>query len=477
MVEPGSVEAPVSSKGTGTVRGRVLVADDEESMRYFLRRGLVRSGFDVECVADGAKALASFDAHPADAAVLDLKMPGLDGLDVLAQLRAKHPEAVVVMMTAHGTIASAVEAMRRGAIDYVTKPFELDELVLILERALQHRALLRENRELRALVDHRSTFAGLVGQSPPMRNVFQSIEALRGSDATVLIQGESGTGKELVARALHASSQRAAGPFVALHGAALSDNLVDNELFGHVPGAFTGAVSAKRGLIARADGGCLFLDEVGDLPLPTQAKLERFLQEREFVPLGAAEAVRVDVRVIAATNRDLEVAVTRGGFRRELYFRLNVVPIRIPPLRERPEDVPPLIATFVQRLAKQHGCKVQGLSMEATIALTRYAWPGNVRELQNLIERLVVLNPESETIELEDLPDTMNEPSPLVDPALAPRGWQAAVLQFERTYLTDLLRQTAGNVSEAARIAAMSRGHLHRRLARLGIDSGEFRGG
>ncbi len=478
MTEPSGAD----SAGTGTepkpaAVARVLVVDDEESMLWFVRRGLRRHGFEVEGVERGEVAIERFEARPFDVVVTDLKMPGVDGLEVLAHVRAADPEAIVVMMTAHGTIATAVEAMRRGAFDYVTKPFEMDELVLSIERALAQRATLRENRNLRALVDHRTAFGGLIGQSPSMRAVFQTIELVQGSDATVLVTGESGTGKELVARAIHAGSRRAAGPFVPVHCAALPAGLIENELFGHEPGAFTGATGRHRGVISRADGGTLFLDEVAEIPLPIQIKLERFLQDREYVPLGGGDPVQVDARVVAATNRDLGEAVRAGTFREELFWRLNVVPIHLPPLRDRREDIGVLALHFLERLAERHGAATTGFTVDAMLALTRHEWPGNVRELQNTVERALVLH--SGQVEL-DAPDLPIEPA--AEPvrtagAFAERHvlLQDAVQVFERQYLQELMRQTRGNVSEAARLAGISRGHLHRKLKSLGLDPDGFR--
>ncbi|MGA1526148.1 MAG: sigma-54-dependent transcriptional regulator, partial [Planctomycetota bacterium] len=354
------------------------MADDEESMRFFVRRALERDGYAVEAFDSGDRAARAFEARPFDAAVVDLKMPGIDGLQVLERLRAADPEAVVILMTGHATIRSAVDAMRGGAFDYITKPFEVDELLLVVERALAHRATLRENRELRRLVDARTALGGLIGQSPAMRAVFDTIEQLRESDATVLIRGDSGTGKELVARAVHAASSRSGGPFVPIQCAAIPEALFESELFGHEPGAFTGAVSQRRGLLEKADGGTLFVDEIGDLSLPVQAKLERALQERELLRLGGTTPIPVDFRVLAATNRDLEAMVRDGAFRQELYWRLNVVPLLLPPLRDRREDVPLLVDHFLQLAVERLGVGRKTMTMEAMILLARPAWPGNV---------------------------------------------------------------------------------------------------
>lgn len=455
---------------------RVLLADDEESMRYFVRRGLTRHGYEVTEASGGDEAIAQGTSAPFDLAVLDLKMPGTDGLGVLAALREHDPDLMVVMMTAHATIRTAVEAMRGGAWDYITKPFEVEELLLVIERALAHRRALRDSRDLATLVDRRQAHAGLIGQSAAMRSVFQAVDRLGPSGATVLLTGESGTGKELVARALHAASPRAEAPFVALHCAAMPSNLLENELFGHVPGAFTGADTSKAGLLLKADGGTLFLDEVGDIPLAVQIKLERFLQEREFAALGSEDGVRVDVRVVAATNRDLEAAVEAGEFRKELFYRLNVVPLHLPPLRQRREDVPLMAQHFLEKF-RPAAAPLERFTADALVVLGNHAWPGNVRELENAVERMVVLHGTSKEIGVEDLPpEIRDQGAPSV--ALLPDAdvpYQEAMAAFERAYFELLLDNAAGNISEAARLAGLSRGHLHRKVRQLGIDVEAFR--
>ena len=473
---------------------RILVADDDEGMRWSVARALRRKGFEVVDVDNGDAAVEAYLARAFDVCVFDLVMPGKDGIEALSAVRAFDPEALVVLMTGHGTIQTAVEAMRRGAFDYVTKPFEVDELELAIERALGHLALLRENRSLRYLIEERSAFGGLVGQSPAMQEVYRTIELLEGSDATVLVQGESGTGKELVARAIHLHSPaRKGGPFVALNCAALAEGLFESELFGHEPGAFTGAVQRKHGMLEQADGGTLFFDEIGELSVTSQAKLERFLQERSFTPIGSSELREVDVRIVAATNRDLEEMVEAGGFRQELYWRINVIPLRLPPLRERREDVAPLVAHALARCAERLGRPAPSVGVEAMIALTSYNWPGNVRELVHVCERLVVLagDPSAETagedgieqlsgrrIDVDDLPSEIlggRRSEARVAPTSL--GYQDAVLAFEREYFEALFVQESGNVSQVARVAGLSRGHLHRKVKQLGLDPDRFRGG
>ncbi len=452
---------------------RILVADDEESMRYFVSRGLERHGFVVDAVDNGNAATERFDAGRYDVAVLDLRMPGLDGIGVLRHVHDRNPEVVVILITAFGSISSAVEAMKLGAFEYVTKPFEIDELVLLIDRAIGHRTTVRENVGLRQLVDTRTGYAGLVGQSSAMRTLFDRIDLLRKSDTTVLIRGESGTGKELVARAIHMESRRASGEFVAINCAAIPPNLFENELFGHEPGAFTGATAPKAGLCSRADGGTLFIDEVSEMPLAAQAKLERFLQDRTFLRLGAAEPVRVDVRVCAATNKDLEQLVSTQQFRREFYFRLNVVSLLLPALRERREDVPALIDHFLARMRSEGRSELEGFTVDAALALSRYDWPGNVRELQNTLERLAVMNPGRELLDVSDLPAEIVDPRFTEVSAQSP--FKDAVQEFERSYLVRLLENAKGNITEVARVSGLSRGHLHRKIKQLGIEAEGFR--
>lgn len=456
---------------------RILVADDEESMRFFLERGLRRLGYEVEAFENGAALIERASVRSFDAAVVDLKMPGPSGIDVLRELRAADADATVLLMTAYGSIDSAIEATKLGAFHYLTKPFELTELGALLERALEHGATRRENRALRSLADGREAFGPMVGQSAAMRAIWATIETLDASRSTVLITGESGTGKELVARALHVTSGRP-GNFVAINCAGIPETLFESELFGHESGAFTGAIKPRQGLVARAEGGTLFLDEIGEIGLSSQAGLERFLQEREYSPLGSAEMIQADVRVVAATNRNLAVEVEAGRFRQELLFRLDVVPIHVPALRERREDIAPLVAHFVRGLAQSRGAAIRGFSLEAMLALTRYDWPGNVRELQNVIERLVTMHGDLTEIDVDVLPPEIWSPDVTAEEGETPiteGSYQDAITRFERGWFQELLRETEGSVSEAARRASLSRGHFHRKLRQLGIDAGEYR--
>ncbi|MBL8755403.1 MAG: sigma-54-dependent Fis family transcriptional regulator [Planctomycetes bacterium] len=459
---------------------RALVVDDEESMRHFLQRGLARLQYDVTVAADGTEALALAEARRFDLAVVDLRMPGLDGLAVLGRLRSLVPDLVVVLMTAHGTVDSAVEAMHLGAADFVQKPFTIAELQLRLERALGHAAMRAQHRNLKAMLAGPDRGIGLCTHSPAMAELGRQVDLLGSSDSTVLLTGASGTGKGLVAKALHLRSGRADQPFLALNCAAMPDTLVESELFGHEPGAFTGATKKKPGLLQRAHRGTLFLDEIGDMSLSAQAKIERFLQDREFQPLGAQHPVRVDVRILAATNRDLPALVAQGRFRAELLWRLDVVSLRLPPLRERREDVPFLIAQTLQRLGKD-GRPTHQLTPDALAALTAYDWPGNVRELENLVERMVVFAGPRSEIGVADLPDVVRGDGgqAVAQKAQDPADdhYEAARARFDRIYFTNLLARCHGSITEAAARSGISRGHVHRRLKELGIDAKGIRSG
>ena len=448
-------------------------------MRFFVVRGLERKGYEVEAFDNGAQLIQRAQSLRFDAAVVDLKMPGPSGIDVLRELRALDPDATVLLMTAYGTIETAIEATRLGAFHYLTKPFEFAELAALLERALEHRATKRENRALRSFADGRSSLGPMVGQSEAMREIYATLETLGPATSTVLITGESGTGKELVAQALHVTSGRS-GNFVAANCAGIPETLFESEFFGHEAGAFTGAVKGRPGLIARAEGGTLFLDEIGELGLANQKSLERFLQEREYTPLGSEQVTKADVRIVAATNRKLAHEVKEGRFRQELVFRLEVVPIHVQPLRERREDIGPLVAHFLRSHAQEHGARVRGLSIEAMLALTRYDWPGNVRELQNVIERLVVLHRDEHEIDVDALPPELFDPDRDRDRdavAIAPveGSYAQALTAFEKEWFERLLEATGGAVAEAARRSGLPRGHQHRTLRQPHVDPGRYR--
>jgi two-component system NtrC family response regulator len=396
-------------------------------------------------------------------------MADLSGLDLLHRLRAVTPEAAVIVMTAYGTIETAVGAIKAGATDYLTKPLNLDELLHRIERVRERQRLLGENRELREALRERHRVEGIVGDSGRMQEVLSLVRRVAGSDATVLIRGESGTGKELIARAIHHASPRAAGPFVAVNCAALPEGLLESELFGHERGAFTGAAATRKGRFELADGGSLFLDEIGDLPLHLQVKLLRVLQEREFERVGSSRPIGVDVRVIAATHRDLEALVRQGRFRDDLYYRINVVTVTLPPLRERREDLPLLIDHFVKTFAAKNGKTVVGLTREARESLLRYDYPGNVRELENLIERAVVLT-RDEVIGLTDLPLTVHDAPP--EPGRGP-GLVAAVEALERDMIRGALGLADGVQTRAAESLGISERVLRYKLKKYGLAGGE----
>ena len=444
------------------MKGRVLVVDDDASMCDMLVSDLGELGFEVKARTAAPAALEALVASEFDAVVADLNMPGMSGLELCERIVASRPDVPVIVITAFGSIQTAIAAIRSGAYDFVTKPLEVDALGLALERAIQHRRLSDEVRRLRQAVEEGRRFGTLLGTSPAMRRMYELLDRIADSSASVLIAGETGTGKELVARALHERGRRKAGPFVAVDCASLPEPLLESELFGHVRGAFTDAHAVRRGLFVQANGGALFLDEIGDLPLALQAKLLRALQTRSVRPVGANDEVPFDVNLIAATNRDLESAVEEGRFREDLYFRINVIHVEMPPLRARGGDVLLLAQHFVNRYAAQAGKRVTGLSPDAAERLLAYVWPGNVRELENCIERAIALT-RHETIGLDDLPEKIrgfqrshvlvagDDPSEL-----------APLEEVERRYVLRVMEAVGGSKTlyrklEQYKIAAVSR--------------------
>lgn len=386
--------------------GTILVADDEPNIRRVLEAVFTKEGYTVLTAENGKKALDIVSVEPnIDVLLSDLIMPDMNGVELLEAVREINPAMSVLMITAHGTIKSAVDAMRLGAFDYITKPFEMDEIKVVVKHALERRNLINENQDLRQQLKTRYKFDNIVGSSSCMQEVFKMVERAADSRASVLIRGESGTGKELIARALHYNSSRAARPFVPVVCIALSEQLLESELFGHEKGSFTGAVGQKAGRFEMAHKGTLFLDEIGDIPGNVQMKLLRVLQEREFERVGGLKTIKVDVRVVTATNQDLEKAVKEGTFREDLFYRLQVVQINLPPLRERKEDIPALVEHFIGKYAKDNGSSIKYAGPEALDMMTRYNWPGNVRQLENTIERAVVLaDPDAQLITPEMLP-------------------------------------------------------------------------
>ena len=444
---------------------RILVVDDEPAQRELVSGFLRKRGFEVDEAAGGQAALARFTQEPFDLVLTDQRMPDLSGLDLLQRLRAVTPEAAVIVMTAYGTIETAVGAIKAGATDYLSKPINLDELLHRIERVRERQRLLGENRELRAALEERHRVEGIIGDSGRMQEVLSLVRRVAPSDATVLIRGESGTGKELIARAIHHASPRAAGPLVAVNCAALPEGLLESELFGHEKGAFTGAAASRKGRFELADGGSIFLDEIGDLPLHLQVKLLRVLQERQFERVGGTRTIPVNVRVLAATHRNLEALVREGRFRDDLYYRINVVTLLLPPLRERREDLSPLIEHFLTRFAGKNGKTIRGLTREARDALLRYDYPGNVRELENLIERAVVLT-RDEVIGKSDLPLTLDEQTAESD---APAGLVAAVEGLERRMMRDALSRAGGVQTRAAELLGISERVLRYKLRKYGL--------
>ncbi len=460
-------------RGGRRAPARVLVVDDEANARSALVELLQQEGYEAEGAADGREALVRLESFEPDVVLTDLKMPGMDGITLLERGRARAPHAAFVVMTAFGSIETAVEAIKKGAENYLTKPLDLDAVVAIVERAAERARVAREAEAMRQRLHERYAIQNILGEHPAMRRMLATVAQVAASRATVLIHGESGTGKELIAAAIHHGSPRRDGPFVTLNCAALAETLLESELFGHERGAFTGAASRRRGRFEHADGGTLFLDEVGEIPLSVQVKLLRFLQERSFERVGGNRTIEVDVRVVAATHRDLRELVAEGRFREDLYYRLDVVRIEVPPLRERASDIPLLAHHFLFRFAQENGRPAERFSAAALEALRRYAWPGNVRELQNAIERAVVLC-EGPEVRPEHLPPQVAAPE-----GAAPEGacWRAGMTlaDIERAAILAALEANGGSTSEAARQLGISRRKVQYRLKAWGIDASRWR--
>jgi two-component system nitrogen regulation response regulator GlnG len=467
---------------------RILVADDEDGLRWVLERGLRQAGYDVTAAKDGESALRAIESEPFDLVVLDIRMPGIDGLSALARIRQLRPAMHVIVMTAHGTMETAIQAMQRGAYDYLAKPFDLDEMLLLTERALEASRLTEEVARLRTGLQEVREFSALIGRHPRMQDVYKTIGRIAGTDVTVLLRGESGTGKELVARAIHSYSRRSGRPFVAVSCAAIPGTLLESEMFGHERGAFTDAKERRLGKFELAHGGTLYLDEIGDMPLELQTKLLRALQERTIERLGGQESIRIDVRVLAATNRDLEALMREGKFREDLYYRLNVVTLNLPPLRERRRDIPLLVEHFLAKYAEELG--ERAVAPEALDRLVGHDWPGNVRELENVIQRAMVMA-QSGAILPEHLPigPVSAAASVAVDATLEEiierkllecvRGlrerssanlYNLMISLVEKPLLRAVLRETHGNQVRAAQILGINRNTLRKKLTEHGID-------
>lgn len=446
---------------------RVLIVDDEESIRNSLEKILTYERYRVFTAADGQGALDLAENERIDIVLLDIKMPGMDGLEVLAALKQRQPDLPVVIISGHGTIGTAVEATKLGAFDFIEKPIDMDRLLLTLRNGLAQAELSRRNIQLEKRVGLKTE---IVGQHPEMLAIMETIKRVAPTNARVLIMGENGTGKELVARKLHELSKRVEEPFVEVNCAAIPEDLIESELFGHEKGAFTGAVAQRIGKFELADGGTLFLDEVGDMSLSAQAKVLRVLQESAFERVGGTETKRVDVRVIAATNKDLLEQAKEGRFREDLFYRLNVVPIRIPPLRERKSDIPILADHFLREISHELGRSAKRITSDALDVLMDYSWPGNVRELRNLIERLCILAP-GDSIRRIDLPtlSVVREEDATRDP-FGLRTFQEFKDFMEKEYIVRKLRENNGNVSRTARQLGMQRSNLYKKLEKYGIE-------
>ncbi len=447
----------------------VLIVDDDRNTREGLQRAL-RRGYEVLVAESGERALQRLDECDVDILLSDVRMPGMDGVTLLQRARAHHPELVSILLTAYGNVEVAVEAMKVGAYDFLMKPVNLDHLDLLLQRALRSRDMESENRQLREELDSKFGLESIIGAAPLMQDLFETIRQAAPSQATVLIQGESGTGKELVAHALHRLSTRAQGPFVAVHCAALSDTLLESELFGHEKGAFTGAVSRRKGRFEMADGGTLFLDEVSEIDPAVQVKLLRVLEERCFERVGGTDPVEVDIRLVAATNRDLRAWVDEGKFREDLFFRLDVVNIRMPPLRERIEDLPLLCNHFIREFAERNHKSFEGISSEAIEVLSGYRWPGNIRELRNTVEKMVVLS-RNDRLGVRDIPTNIRQavrggemPSGTMRSVSTVQGASHSLADTEKAMILQALEQQGGNRTRAAEVLGISRRTLHRKL-------------
>ncbi len=462
-------EAGQHESGAGA---RLLVVDDEPTQREMLTSILERAGYRVSVAADGQEAVRRLEAQHFDLVLTDQKMPGMDGLELLDRARAQIPDLPVVLMTAYGSVSSAVEAMKRGAADYLTKPFERDELLLVLSKVLRHRRLEDEVAALHGVLRDRYRLGGLIGSAPAMQEIFDLVGRVAHTDVPVLIQGESGTGKELVAAAIHEASRRSSGPFVAMNCAAVPETLLESEFFGHERGAFTGAVRARPGRFRQAHGGTIFLDEIGAMRVDLQAKLLRALQDQKIQPLGSTGSVQVDVRILAATGENLEVAIREKRFREDLYYRLNVVPITLPPLRERREDIPLLLDHFLSKAVRKFEKEPVGASSELLERLQMYSWPGNVRELENCVERMVLLA-RSARLTPVDLPPNIRrgtEPGEEVDDLFQLPAAGVRLQELERHLIVQALERTRGALGPAARLLGISYKTLQYRIQKHHIS-------
>jgi DNA-binding NtrC family response regulator len=462
---------------------RILVVDDEMIVCESCKRILEEDGYEVETALGGMEAFEKMKENPFDIVITDLKMPGIDGMEVLRTFRREYPDAIIIMITGFSTVETAVEAMKLGAFDYISKPFTPDEVSIVVKKAIEQKSLLLENIYLRQELQEKYGFHNIVGKSKKMQEIYRIIAKVAMTDSTVLIFGQSGTGKELIARAIHFNSQRREKQFVPVDCAVLSENLLESELFGHVRGSFTGAVTTKPGLFEVADGGTVFLDEVGNISLAIQAKLLRVLQEREFTPVGGTKAKKVDIRLIAATNKDLEKMIKESSFREDLYYRLNIVPIYLPTLKERQEDIPLLSIHFLKKYAEEIGKTIKGFTPESMGKLMKYPWPGNVRELENVIERTVVMMENEEMVRGEHLilpgqqekeglgnliPMTSEELKELKKVAR-----EKAVEEIEKAFILNALERHQWNVTRAAEEVGMLRPNFQALMRKYNLRARE----
>ncbi len=468
------------------MKGSLLIVDDEPDILLVMSANLKKEGYEVETAEDGVDALRKLEGRDFDAIIVDHQMPRLTGMEFLERLRSGHLPGLnrndipVIVVTAYGTIEMAVQAMKDGAYSYLTKPIQYEDLSLQVKNAVERRRLAREVENLRQEVEERYQFGNILGRNPQMQEIFHLIRTVAETDATVLIQGESGTGKELIARAIHYNSRRKDRPFVVVSCSALPETLLESELFGHEKGAFTGAIRQRIGRFEMADGGTVFLDEIGEMSMPVQLKLLRVLQEREFERVGGNQTVKVDVRVIAATHKDLHRAMSERMFREDLFYRLNVVPIKLPPVRERLDDVPLLAAHFLKKYSEKNQKQITSISPKALSALTRYSYPGNVREMENIIERAVIME-KGDALSGIDLKrtgsagkfDAMLRMGSDIQPFLKTKT--EVVERFEKEYFSQLLRLYNGNMSRAARHAGINIKNLHEKMARYGLKKEEFK--
>ena len=451
------------------IKKRILVVDDDDSLRWVTQAQLQQSGYDVAAAADGNSALASIRQAPPDLVITDLKMPGMSGLELLRKIREDYPEIIVIMVTAFGSVENAVEAMKTGAYDYIMKPVNMDELRLIVNRGLEHLDLQEEVRLLRSSLDQKYGFENILGRSKTLLYVLDMASRAAQATSTVLIRGETGTGKELLAKAIHFNSRRKDRPFVTINCGAIPKDLLESELFGHVKGSFTGALANKRGRVELADGGTLFLDEIGELPLELQVKLLRLIQQGEIEKLGVVGTTKIDVRIIAATHRNLQAMVEDGAFREDLYYRLAVIPLELPPLRDRADDIPELVQYFFIKAKEQQGRPDLVLPPRLLPYFSVYTWPGNVRELENIIERIVVLA-RGDEITLNDLPDFLRRERPAVEALhldLPPHG--ISLEAVEKELIVRALEKFNGNQTHAAQYLDISRKTLIYRMEKFGL--------